>query len=263
MHRHLPVLERLGDRLELHCPYAVDVVQAPPGIRSRNAIPLTRLFVRDPDTAEDGSAVGDCAARRRIGLPPGRILLLPPDRLYDFSFAVGMRMAAFHFRLEWSPGCDAFAAAVCAVRDDQPILARTVCAAARAGESPGAVVLLRGLLLQLAALFITAPPPSPGRFRPALELIERRCRADLRIGELAAAVGMCREHFARRFRQQLGLSPREQLHRRLAQRAGLRLLAGARVREVAEEFGFSSESVFSRFFKQRTGQAPRRFAAPS
>lgn len=256
-HRHLAALERIGDRLALSCPYIVDVVQAPPGIRSRNTIPLTRLFALSPAAQPDLGLVSDTATRRAWPLLPGGFLLLPPERTYGFDFAPGLRLVACHFRLESAPGCDVFAQRQVAWRSDRPELAHALVAAAQAGDDLGAATRFRGLLLQAIGLFLAAEPPAPGRFAPVLAEIERRCRADLAVTALAALAGVGREHFTRSFRQRLGISPREHLHRRLTQRACLRLLAGIRVKEVAEELGFSSEFVFSRFFKRRTGSPPR------
>jgi AraC-like DNA-binding protein len=56
------------------------------------------------------------------------------------------------------------------------------------------------------------------------------------------------------------IPPQEHLHRRLVQRACSGLLAGERVKDTAEALGFTSEFYFSRFFKARTGIAPRDFA---
>lgn len=258
-HRHLAELERTGDRLALTCPHIVAVDQAPPGLCNRNTLPLARLFAVDPDGPAAAGAVTDLAARRRWALAPGGLLLLPPERAYAFDFATGLRLIACHFRLESAPGCDVFAQRQVAWRDDRADLARALREAARDGGDLGAATRFRGVLLQAIGLFLAAEPPAPGRFAAVLAQIEAHCRADLAVDSLAAAAGLGREHFARSFRRRLGIAPREHLHRRLTQRACLRLLAGARVKEVAAELGFSSEFVFSRFFKRRTGSPPRAF----
>lgn len=243
-------------RLTLTCPYVVDVVQDGPGIRNRNTIPMARLFAMSPHGPDGLGRVTDLARREVFHLAPGGILLLPPDRAYAFDFLPGMRMAACHFRLESAPGCDVFSGRLPLWRHDHADLAGGLCAIAAGETGLAAAVAFHGLLLQAAALFITGEPPAPGRYAAVLERIERSCRADLAVADLAHGLGLGREHFTRGFRRRLGVSPREHLHRRLTQRACLRLLAGDKVKRVAADLGFSSEFVFSRFFKRRTGQSP-------
>ena len=264
-HRHLRSFEQINDQLGLTCPYVVEVDQERPGIHNRNALPWSRLFLMHPDGPAGDHAVTDAAARRRFPLVPGGILFMPPERLYLFDFAPGMRMIAFHFRLEWSPGCDVFSGrASCAAVSGEESVIRTAYAAVRetdkASHSMGAIAVLRGVLLLLAGRFCGQRPVMSARFREVLERIEQHCRADLSIADLAVAAGLGREHFTREFRKHVGIPPGEHLSRRLVQRACSGLLGGSPVKVVAEDLGFTSEFVFSRFFKTRTGVAPRNFA---
>lgn len=259
-HRRLTEIERHGDHLGLSCPYVVDVVQEAPGTDNRNTMPWSRLFLMDPRGPAADDRVTDLAARRPHPLMPGRTLFLPPDRLYGFRFAPGMRMIAYHFRLEWAPGCDVFSGAdrCLEIADAAPLIGAAY-AALETGEGLAAATILRGILLALAGRCLSEPRvPSP-RIRTALELIERGCRADLRVPELAHAAGLGREGFSRIFRREVGLSPQEHLHRRLVQRAAGLLLDGKKVKETAEALGFSTEFAFSRFFRARTGVPPRNF----
>ena len=264
-HRHLRSFEQVNDQLGLTCPYVVEVEQEAPGIHNRNALPWSRLYLMDPDGPAGDHAVTDAAGRRRNPLVPGGILFMPPERLYLFDFAPGMRMIAFHFRLEWSPGCDVFSGrtSCVALRGEEPLI-RTAYAAVRqtdnTAHSLGAVATLRGVLLLLAGRFLGQQPVMPARFREVLERIEYECRADFSIADLAVAAGLGREHFTREFRKHVGIPPGEHLSRRLVQRACSGLLAGHAVKAIAEDLGFTSEFVFSRFFKTRTGVAPRDFA---
>ncbi len=261
-HRHLTHFERHGDQLVLTCPYAVDVIQAPPGIDNRNSLPWSRLFLMDPDGARGTATVTDIAARRRHPLLPGQALLLPPDRLYGFRFHPGMRMIALHFRLEWAAGCDVFSGRnKCESLTSHTHLIHAAYLALRSPEDVRGVASLRGILLQLAGACIGDVPLIAPRLQNVLAFIEKNCRADCLIDDLAVLAALSREHFSREFRRQVGIPPKEHLHRRLIQHACTALLAGKKVKEVAAALGFTNEFYFSRFFKRRTGIAPRDFAS--
>ncbi len=258
-HLHLRTIEQASDLVGLSCPYVVDVDQAPPGIHNRNRLPFSRLFL----IAASGSA-GDrvTLGRRAWPLTHGTVLFMPPDQMLQFDFAPGLRMIACHFRLDWAPGCDAFAGVEeCAAFSDRALVREAYRLRAQADSFAG-VAGLRGLVMATAARFARIDAPTltrrlaaRGRFA---EVIARLDRADarIRVADLAAMMGLGREHFTREFCRHLGLSPMRWLHRRLVQRASEALIAGALVKVVAEELGFSDEFYFSRFFKARTGHPP-------
>ncbi len=258
-HRHLRTIEQAGDLVGLSCPYVVDVEQAPPGIHNRNRLPFSRLFLI---TAADGAHDRVTLGRRAWPLTPGTVLFMPPDQLLQFDFTTGMRMLAFHFRLDWAPGCDAFAdVEACAAFTDRGLVREASRLLAEADAFAG-VAGLRGLLLTTAARFaridartLTHRLAARGRFAQVIDRLDR-ADARMRVADLAASMGLGREHFTREFRRHLGMSPMRWLHRRLVQRASAALIAGARVKAVADELGFSDEYYFSRFFKARTGHAP-------
>jgi len=263
-HRHLDFFERHGDQLALTCPYAVDVIQAAPGIDNRNSLPWSRLFLMDagvPD-GRDPNFVTDIAARRRHPLVPGQVLFLPPDRLYGFRFSPGMRMIALHFRLEWAVGCDVFSGrSACETLAQHRDLIRSAYLALRRPDHISNVASLRGILMQLAGSCIREVPKIAPRLQAVLAHIEHHCQADCTIDALAIIAELSREHFTREFKRQVGIPPMEHVHRRLVQHACSSLLAGKKVKEVADNLGFTNEFYFSRFFKRRTGIAPRAFAA--
>jgi AraC-like DNA-binding protein len=264
-HRHLHWFEHHHGLLRLVCHYFVEVDG--PEIHSRNAMPWSRLFLVDPTGPDDGSRVRDVARDEEFALTPGAVLFMPPGRLLGFDFTPTMRMLAFHFRLEVSPGHDLLSGrATCTLRSDRVELVRAAYAAVRGPQHLGAVTALRGLLLMLAADFIDGDLGDLGRqqavrhrFAPVLKHIDADCRIDLRITELAGLVDLGREHFTRQFRRDLGVGPKEWLAGRVLERACARLLAGERVQEVATALGFSSPFYFSRFFKAQTGVSPRDF----
>jgi len=266
-HQHQHWFEHHHGLLKLVCHYFV-VVDGPE-IHSRNAMPWSRLFLVDPTGTADGSQVRDVASNDGAIFPltPGAVLFMPPGRLLGFDFSAELRLLAFHFRLEVSPGHDLFAGrTTCALRHDRGDLVRAAYTAVSGPHHLGAVTLLRGLLLMLAADFIdgdlgelSRQQTVRHRFAPVLQHIDADCRIDLKITDLAALADLSREHFARQFRRDLGIGPKEYLTRRVLERACARLLAGERVQEVATALGFASPFYFSRFFKAQTGISPREF----
>jgi AraC-like DNA-binding protein len=98
------------------------------------------------------------------------------------------------------------------------------------------------------------------RLRPALTLMHAEPGKPWGLEELARAAAMSRTSFAERFRTVAGIPPLTYLNRwrmLLAQRA---LRDGdARVRALAFELGYSSESAFSNAFKREVGESPLRY----
>lgn len=266
-HQHLHWFEHTHGLLKLVCHYFVTVDG--PEIHSHNAMPWSRLFLVDPGGAANGSHVRDVAGGDGAVFPltPSAVLFMPPGRLLGFDFTAELRMLAFHFRLEVTPGHDLFSGrTTCILRHDRSDLVRAAYAAVNGPHHLGAVTFLRGLLLMLASDFIDGDLGDLGRqqavrhrFAPVLKHIDADCRIDLKISDFAALAELSREHFARQFRRDLGIGPKEYLSQRVLERACARLLAGERVQEVAAALGFASPFYFSRFFKAATGLSPRDF----
>ena len=98
------------------------------------------------------------------------------------------------------------------------------------------------------------------RLRPALRLMHTEPGKPWGLRELARAAAMSRTSFAERFRTVAGQPPLAYLnHWRmlLAQRA-LRD-EDVRIRSLASELGYSSESAFSTAFKREVGESPLRY----
>jgi len=96
--------------------------------------------------------------------------------------------------------------------------------------------------------------------RPALNLMHAEPGRRWGLAELARAAAMSRTTFAQRFRTVAGIPPLTYLHRwrmLLAQRA-LRD-HDVRVRSLARQLGYASESAFSTAFKRELGQSPLRY----
>jgi AraC-like DNA-binding protein len=103
---------------------------------------------------------------------------------------------------------------------------------------------------------------TPGLLRLAQDYIDTHLSSTVTIGELARHLGVSRSHFARAFRDSVGLTPHSYIMRRrvlLAQE----LLAKSEqpLAEIALSTGFADQSHFSRRFHQFVGLSPSRFRA--
>lgn len=249
--------------LRLSCPHAARDVFAH-GLLGENRMPFHRLFLVPPDSPAVGGTVLDLAAGRSLPLAPGSATLLPTARRYRFTFAPGLRLVGFHFRLEAGPGQDVLGDSV---RLEQRAGQDAV--AAEAWEALGldggdAWLRAEGLLrLQLGRMApvswqrIDAALAAQRRWGAVLDLLDREGGPAPAIAALARAAHLSRTHFSRAFRRELGVSPRDWRDRRLAERAVVRLLASpVSVQDLAAELGFADAFVCSRFIRRLTGLSP-------
>lgn len=111
---------------------------------------------------------------------------------------------------------------------------------------------------KLAAI---APVSSPRSNLGAIaDYIQLHCDRNLSLIELANLAQMSLYHFARSFKQQIGLSPHQYLIRCRVERAkGLLLQNELTVVEIAHCVGFADQSHLNRHFKQLTGLAPKQW----
>ena len=98
---------------------------------------------------------------------------------------------------------------------------------------------------------------APWAERRCLELMHARLAEDISLDELAAEARLSPFHFARMFKQSLGVPPRVHLTRLRVEKA-CELLAGTdlSVTEIALEVGYSSNQVLARVFLKHMRSSP-------
>jgi transcriptional regulator GlxA family with amidase domain len=111
-----------------------------------------------------------------------------------------------------------------------------------------------------------APPHSTGSLAPHLEWITSRLNRPLTVAKMAARARMSERTFARRFREQLGITPMQWLLKaRLRRAQELLENSTAYVDQIATACGFQSTVTFRSSFRRMTGVSPasyrRRFKA--
>ncbi len=98
---------------------------------------------------------------------------------------------------------------------------------------------------------------TPWAQRRSLELVRARLSEDISLDELAAEVRLSSFHFARMFKQSLGVPPRVYLTRLRMERAcELLEMTDLPVTEIALEVGYSSNQVLDRVFVKHRHMSP-------
>ena len=80
----------------------------------------------------------------------------------------------------------------------------------------------------------------------------------LRIGQMAARMGISERHLQRRVKASTGLSPKQYLQRYRLEQSLVYLRDGVPVGDVAKAVGFSSHAYFTSCFKAKFGTTPDR-----
>lgn len=103
---------------------------------------------------------------------------------------------------------------------------------------------------------------SPSVLRNVLAYIDASLAQPLTLADLAAEAALSEFHFARMFRQSMGLAPHQYvMQRRMAQAEQLVRYSNNSLTEIALSCGFNSASHFSNRFKSVTGITPSQLRA--
>ena len=94
------------------------------------------------------------------------------------------------------------------------------------------------------------------RVQAVKHVLETQFTENHSLADLARSVGMSAFHFARIFRQLMGIPPHQYLLRLRLRHAHQLLLDGVSVTDVCFDVGFSNLSHFIRLFKSRFGYTP-------
>lgn len=98
-----------------------------------------------------------------------------------------------------------------------------------------------------------------GTLRRISEYIEKKLSNPISLHDLASMAGLSDCHFARAFKQSVGMPPHRYLmHRRVEKATALIQGTDRPLAQIALEAGFCDQSHFSRLVARATGQTPRR-----
>jgi AraC family transcriptional regulator len=122
------------------------------------------------------------------------------------------------------------------------------------------------LASRVASLCATIPDPkrcaptlAPKQVQHVTDFIRTNLPHGLTIERLAALVNMSPFHFARCFRQTLGMTPHQFVTRERIERARTMIAEGRQtIGDIAMALGFASASHFADVYRRVTGSTPRR-----
>lgn len=98
------------------------------------------------------------------------------------------------------------------------------------------------------------------RLGSVVDYIEAHLTEDLSLSELALTAGLSKFHFARLFKEAVGLTPHKYVLKRRIEHAAQALRKRAMtLSEASHLFGFTDQSHFTRVFKQVKGMTPKQF----
>jgi len=132
-------------------------------------------------------------------------------------------------------------------------------------ELPGYSVAMRGLLTQALTLLVRQlsdvrpAPGTGGRIEPAIAAMREEPGRNWAVSELAALCGYHPIHFAKLFKEEIGLLPKQYVIAERVKQAKRALLRGEKAEALAERLGFTSVHYFSHQFKKHTGLTPTEF----
>ncbi len=99
--------------------------------------------------------------------------------------------------------------------------------------------------------------PSPNSMEPVCQYIQLHYQRELTLDDLASTVHLNKNHFARKFKQQIGISPIEYLISvRLKNARDLLLTSSNSVKNISFDCGFRNQSYFNYAFRKQFGETP-------
>jgi AraC family transcriptional regulator len=98
------------------------------------------------------------------------------------------------------------------------------------------------------------------KLNQALQYINAHLERDLKLGEIAEAVGMSQYYFLRLFKQSMGVTPYQYvLYLRVERAKPLLKQTKLTISDVAIECGFANQSHFTKLFRKMLGMTPKAY----
>jgi len=202
---------------------------------------------------------------------PALAMLVPPGLRIRRNIDPRLRFIAVHFHVGFGAGPDFFAGQRRWWSWEDPALLEEMRAVTRQTDTGRMICALKAVLWRLIGERL--PVTDIGReqalahYGKIFRWVAEHSDEHLTVAEMAAHHGCRPDVFARNFRRDTGMTPRDFLCDTRIRRVAAALTGGGEsIKELAERFGFCSPFQLSEFFRKRTGLSPseyrKKFGAP-
>jgi AraC family transcriptional regulator len=240
------------------------------GWHVENMVPVGHYIAISRDTEDFHFKVRDASSQwQAVVMKPGTLWIQPAHQPFSFDVKTMSRWCGVIVqpaKLKALLGSDSAVEAVIGLEDDIlcPLM-RSICAEVIGGGLSGAKfadAMLLALGAQLMRLFGQANAAPKGgitgrQLRLVTDFVDAKLEHEIAVAQLAELAGLSEAHFARAFKQTMGLSPHKFITDRRLER-GKRLLADTpdSIAQIALACGFADQAHFARSFAQAFGTSP-------
>ena len=120
-------------------------------------------------------------------------------------------------------------------------------------------IILQELLLDICMSIKEENKAVSPTVSSAINYIATNITEEISLEYLAMYSGLSLSRFKQRFRDEMGISPREYVNVKKVEKAKELLASGKNITDTAFELSFSSSNYFSVVFKKVTGMSPKEY----
>jgi YesN/AraC family two-component response regulator len=239
-------------------------------LHGKNTLPMNRIYVIYKVKNRGKSYIANHSSNieQKIILLPGHIYFMPKDQTLEYNFAPRVKLAAYHFSMEVTPGIDLFDSEERFMeREISTTQLEDLKSIVNNQDGMGDMARLYGFLYSQAGRFskktvcdFEHESSAMKQFDKLIEFIESEADAQTTVGSLAEMMNLNQDTLSKRFIRASGIPLKTFMTRSLVRKAVQVLLAtDLKISDVSIKLGFSSEFYFCRFFKKHTGMTPNSY----
>ncbi|MBQ7176442.1 MAG: helix-turn-helix transcriptional regulator [Victivallales bacterium] len=229
------------------------------------AMPVNRLFFPLQNPNGEDNYIADHF--KSYTMVPGRFYFVPAYLPVIFLLDEELQFLSVHTNLYIFPGVELFSACNHMLElPQQPEFQELLELFSSTDNNCIAAAKVGGLAFSIMARLLSSydeeafqGPLSLKQYMHLTDYLVKQGDAQTSVSELASICGESRECFTRHFKERTGITPKQLIDRVITGRCLELLQNGRSSKEIATLMNFSSEYVFSRFFKRNINESPRQW----